>query len=226
MKKRILVLPFVGIFLICVTMARVYSDDMNNGGNVSNGQSYYVLGPDDVIRINVDQHPELSGEFTIEPDGTVSMPNMGIIEVEGLSKQQLEDDIFSRASKYVNNPKVRISILKYASQVIYVLGEVAHPGRYSTEGKKLTLRDALVLAGLPTRFAADGRVRVVSPSRKRPAQQVINAHRILYRGETTRNIELNPGDIVHVPQNVLGMLNDFFNTFLSPFTAANGVVVP
>ena len=190
-----------------------------------NGGAAYLLGPDDVIRVTVEQHPELSGEFVVAPDGTVTIPNVGAVEVEGRSRAQLRTFLAGRIDRYVNSPRVNVAIVKYASQVIYVVGEVSRPGKYPTEGKIVTLRDAVLLAGLPTRFAADDRVYVISPSRKRPNQTVINLHRILYKGELKRNVELGPGDIVYVPQNFYGWLNDFFNIFLAPFDAAKTAAV-
>ena len=192
--------------------------------------SGYMLGPDDIIRIIAEQHPEWSGEFTIRPDGKIFIQSIGEIKLEGLLKDGAGVAIASVLEKYVKDPKVTIDIVRYASQVIYVMGEVSRPGRYSTEGKNITLRDAVILAGLPGRFAADRRVYIISPRPQRPSTKVVNLYRILYRGELENNAKLQPGDIVYVPKNFLGMISDLISTLLSPISntvpAARAAVMP
>jgi len=185
------------------------------------GTDPYVIGPDDTLRITVVQHPEWSGEFTVGPDRRIVIPGMGEFAVGGMGKDGAETALRDSMERYINNPRVSVEIVKYASQVIYVLGEVNRPGRYSTEGKALTLRDAVILAGLPTRYAADSRVYVITPAPGKPRQQVINLCRILNRGEMRRNIALKPGDIVYVPQSILGMINEFLGVLLSPLSSVN-----
>lgn len=177
----------------------------------------YVIGPDDALNVLVEQHPEWSGEFTVRPDGNIVIPGVGEFKVTGMTKDQAGAALRDHLERYINNPRVTVEIVKYASQVIYVLGAVNRPGKYSTEGKTLTLRDAVIIAGLANLYAADDRVYVITPTPVgRPRQQVINLHRILYRGETKRNITLKPGDIVYVPLSIWGKISEFFGIILTP----------
>jgi polysaccharide biosynthesis/export protein len=207
-------------FSSCATMAKVTS--VKNVKETPVAQDY-LLGPDDVVRILVEQHTEWSGEFTIRTDGTVYIQDVGEVKFEGLSKFGAEVVLTEILSKYINNAKVTIDVVRYASQVIYVLGEVNQPGRYSTQGRNITLRDAVILAGLPSRYAAADRVFVISPSNKRPSQKVVNLDRILYRGELNNNIKVYPGDVVYIPKTFWGYVADFFSTVLSPLQAVPAV---
>lgn len=193
------------------SVSAVSSDADTSGG--------YMLGPDDVIRIVVQQHPEWSGEYTIRPDGKILIQGLGEVKVDGLVKDGAEIALTSFLSTYINEPKVAVYVVRYASQVVYVLGEVNMPGKYPTDGKLMTVRDAVIAAGLPTRFAAMGRVYVITPSRVRHNQQVIDLDRILYRGEMARNLRLKPGDIVYIPKNIWGKISEFFSIILSPLTS-------
>jgi polysaccharide export outer membrane protein len=152
------------------------------GANANTGENY-VLGPDDVVKILVEGHTEWSGEFTVKPNGMVFIPGFGEIRAEGMSKAKFETELTRSLERYINNPMATVDIVKYASEVIYILGEVGRPGEYSTGGKTITLRDAVILAGLPTNFAATSRVYIISPSSEKPNQRVVNLYRILYRGE-------------------------------------------
>lgn len=186
---------------------------------LSRSHDAYLLGSDDVVRITVDQHPEWSGDFKIGPTGKIIMSGLGDISAAGLTKTSFEQKIVLSLSNYINEPKVTVDITKYSSEFVYVLGEVNSPGRISTEGKLLTLRDAVVSAGLPTHFAAESTVYVITPATGKPRKQVINLYRILYQGELGNNIELSPGDIVYVPKNWLGKLNYILEVLLSPISA-------
>jgi polysaccharide biosynthesis/export protein len=190
----------------------------------------YMLGPDDVINITIEQHPEWSGDYTVNPQGVIFISSIGEIKIEGMSKYGAEIALSGVLEKFINNPKVKINITKFSSQVIYVFGEIAAPGKYPTSGKNITLRDAVIMAGLPTRFAATNRVYVISSSKEKPKEQVVNLKRILYKGELANNITLKSGDIVYVPSDIFGLIAEFFSTLLSPITnvipAARSAVAP
>lgn len=191
----------------------------------------HILGIDDVIKINVEQHPEWSGNFTINPQGKIFIPQLGIIRAEGYTIKQFEEKFKEFLAQYIENPRVNIEVVNYASQVVYVLGEVNRPGKYSTEGKIWTLRDIIIKAGLPTRFAATSRVFIITPSRDiNPKRKVVNLYRVLYKGELENNIEIKPGDIVYIPKNFLGIINDLISVLTSPLTsistAKSAAVIP
>ena len=219
----------------CATVPKeggALSPSMTAGGGVTNATTgtagtAYKFGPDDVVRVIVEDHPEWTGEFVVKPEGLIVIPTLGEVHAAGSSKKELEDHLRERMEKYIRNPRVNVDIVKYISQVIYVLGEVNRPGEYSTAGKTMTLRDAIVMAGLPARFAVTTRVFVINPrDNERPPQQVINLYRVLYRGETERNIVLRPGDIVYVPKSLIGKVSDFLSTLLSPASSVRTVVTP
>jgi polysaccharide export outer membrane protein len=183
--------------------------------------SDYLLGPGDVVRITVEQHPEWSGEFTIDYNGEITVSGLGRINANEQTRDDFADIFQAWLEEYIQKPKVSVEIVRFNSEVIYVLGDVNMPGRFPTEGKRITLRDAIINAGLPRVFAATGRVFVISAAKTRaPKRQVINLYRVLYRGELEHNIVINPGDIVYVPKTILGAIVDFLNGILNPL---NGV---
>jgi polysaccharide export outer membrane protein len=107
----------------------------------------YVIGPQDVLKIEIWNTPDLSREVTISFTNTISFPLIGEINVEGLTVEELQHEIQARlADGYLVNPQVTITIREYNSQKVYVLGEVSRPGYYPSS-KAATLVDIIALAG-------------------------------------------------------------------------------
>jgi len=186
----------------------------------------YVLGPNDIIKITVRRHPELSGQMKIAPNGEISLPILGDVKAEGFTKYELADELKQMLSPYIIEPDITIGILEYRSKVVYVLGEVARPGRYSMEGSIWTVRDAIAEAGLPTGIAATWRTYVITPRTGRPIYRTINLYKILYRGKMEQNLQLQPGDIVYVPSTILGKVSSSLSHILDPFFKAKAVAEP
>jgi polysaccharide export outer membrane protein len=218
MKNLFVVSAVISALLIVSSCATMKKDSAQNNTVKYNAQDY-ILGPDDAVRLTVERHPEWSGEFTIRPDGKITIVGIGEVKLSGLTKPGAEVACTSALEKFINNPQVTIDTVRYASEMIYVLGEVNLPGRYSTGGKKITLRDAIILAALPTHFAATHRVYVITTSENRPAQQVVDLYRILYKGETLNNIAVKPGDVVYVPKTIWGHISTFISDLTSPLQA-------
>ncbi len=89
----------------------------------------YRLGPSDKIRVIVFGEPDLSGEFSVNPRGQVSLPLLGEVEAEGLSIEELRTNIADGLSEgYVVGARVAAEVIEY--RPYYILGEVDQPGEY------------------------------------------------------------------------------------------------
>ena len=105
----------------------------------------YTLGPGDKIRITVYEHENLSGNFTVDDTGRLSLPLIGGIDVKGMSLPELEKTIGQRLmAGDILNPKVSAGLLEL--RPFCVLGEVRNPGCFNyIHG--LTASRAVALAG-------------------------------------------------------------------------------
>ena len=183
---------------------------------------FYLLGPEDVIKITVWGHPEFSGEVTVAPDGIISLPLTGdTIRVDGFIREEVAGELIRVMNKYIKHPRVTVNIVAYNSKVYYVIGEVGSPGKFSMKKTIVTLRDALFKAGLPTSSAALGSVHIITPDPERPTYTIVNASKILYAGKLKHNIVLKTGDVVYVPRNVLDKTTDILNKVLGPARAVS-----
>ena len=96
----------------------------------------YLLGPGDSLQIELENVPELSGTFTIGPDGTLYLPRLRTLFVEGLSIEELRIFLTQQYRTFVRQPEIYLRPIGYRPVRIYVGGEVRRPGYYTLSGSQ------------------------------------------------------------------------------------------
>lgn len=111
----------------------------------ADAQAGYILGPGDKLRMIVYGQEELSGEFTIDPSGSISVPLIKDVDAAGKTVRELENSITAALTpQYLKDPKVSVEVLEYRS--VYILGEVRTPGKYPYV-PNMTVLQAVAVAG-------------------------------------------------------------------------------
>ena len=101
----------------------------------------YILGPGDSLQVELLDIPELSGTFSIGPDGTMYLPRLRALYVEGLTVEELRYFLTQQFKAYVKNPQLYVRPVGYRPIRIYVGGEVRRPGYYTLSGVQATGSD-------------------------------------------------------------------------------------
>jgi polysaccharide biosynthesis/export protein len=96
----------------------------------------YILGPGDTLQIELLDIPELSGTVSIGPDGTLYLPRLRALYVEGLTVEELRYFLTEQFKRYVRQPEIYIRPVGYRPIRIYVGGEVKRPGYYTLTGEQ------------------------------------------------------------------------------------------
>jgi polysaccharide export outer membrane protein len=164
----------------------------------------YLLGPEDVLEITVWRNVDLSKTVTVRPDGKISLPLIGDVSAVGKTTVQLADEISGKLKEYKENPQVTILVKEVNSYAIYVLGEVAHPGKFPLKSKT-TLLQAITVSGGFTATAARNKIVVFRFAKDGTGQIKIKASYddIVLREGSNQNIELKPGDQIVVPSETM-----------------------
>lgn len=143
----------------------------------------YRLGPGDKLHIQVLGAEDLTGDYVVGDNGTVSSPLIGDIKAAGQTRAQLERDMEKKlAQGYLKNPKVSVTILTY--RPFYIMGEVTKPGEYPY-ASGMRVMSAVATAGGYTYRANENYVVVT-----RNGQQ----HKAL------PNTPIQPDDVIRVPE--------------------------
>ncbi|SMG21958.1 polysaccharide biosynthesis/export family protein [Paraburkholderia susongensis] len=132
---------------------------------------------------------------TIAADGTIFFPFVGRIKAAGKTTTELRDQLASGLVRYIRNPQVDVRVLSYRGQKVQVTGDVKQPGPLAVSDVPLTLVDALTRSGGTTDNADIQRVRLT----RNKQLYVLDANRMLDRGDTSQDVMLQNGDVINVP---------------------------
>ena len=171
----------------------------------------YIIGVQDSVNVTVWENADLTGKFTVQPDGAITLPLVGRVKAAGLSLSGFEMQLTrALADGFLIEPRVAVTLDAHRGRRIFIFGAVSSPGAYALpEGQ--TLIEALVRAG----YATASQVVVVRP--KRPSSgptlpenagdaEVIRVNlkeleKDVEQGSLARNIALQDGDTVFIPRS-------------------------
>jgi len=106
----------------------------------------YVIGPEDILEISVWKSPDLSTATIVRPDGMISLPLIGELKGNNRTARELKGVIEQRLGEYKQDPVVSVIVKEANSQSIYIMGEIARPGKYLLRSETRILQ-AISLAG-------------------------------------------------------------------------------
>ena len=161
----------------------------------------FALGPADVLKVNVWKNPDLSGDATVRPDGTISLPLLGEIRAAGRTPRELQADIAQKLAAFVKDESATVTVTVAAinSYRFVVLGNVEHGGSF-TANHYTTVTEAVALAGGPNRFADVEQMVIIRQDPQKGVKRIpIDYTAILNGSRPDENLPLLPGDTVYVP---------------------------
>jgi protein involved in polysaccharide export with SLBB domain len=166
---------------------------------------YYVIGPGDQLKMLMWGRINNTLNLTVGRDGSVSIPEIGPLQVAGLNFAQTKKLIEDHAGQ-ITGVKVDVTMGKLKTIQVYVVGEVQQPGAYTVSALS-HVSNALGAAGGITKI---GSLRKVELRRGNQLVRVIDLYSLLLAGNEQGDEQLQPGDVIFVPVigPVVGMIGD------------------
>lgn len=153
---------------------------------VDDGKAY-TLGAGDKLRITVYNEPDLSGEFEVSGQGSISVPLLGQVQVVGKTTAEAQAILTQKYGKdYLVNPSVSIEVLNY--RPFFIIGEVNHPGSYPYVNG-MTVINAVALAGGYTPRADHDAIKIKHSNQTTEQEQSA-------KEDTT----VQPGDVIEIAE--------------------------
>lgn len=159
----------------------------------------YLIGPDDVLAINVWKEPEISRTLPVRPDGNISLPLVGDVKASGHTPAQLQNEIKDHLVEYLSNPEVTVLVQEAKSHKFNIIGEVEKPGSY-VMGGPMTVLDAIAMAGGLREFARSTKIYVLRTNVDGSRERLPFNYKKVLKGNNLRaDVQLQPHDTVVVP---------------------------
>jgi polysaccharide export outer membrane protein len=171
----------------------------------ASAQTSYRIEPQDQLNIEVWEKPDLTRIVAVRADGTVTLPLIGEVQVGGTTPAELEEELARNFSLYDRQiTQISVEVTAYNSKAVFVLGEVAQPGKYASWPMP-TIWDLVRDAGGPTENAYLGGVQVIRQGGTAGERNIltVDLNQIWGRGVPTSLPELEPDDTVIVPKKVI-----------------------
>lgn len=159
----------------------------------------YVIGSEDVLEVMVWRNDMLSRpRIVVRPDGKISLPLVGEVHAAGLTALQLKQEIEKRLKEYQELPTVTVIVSEINSYYIYILGEIARPGRYQLKSN-ISVLQAVTLAGGFTNWASPNSMVVLRRNGEKEEKLRVRYKKIISGSKPEDNILLKPGDTIIIP---------------------------
>lgn len=175
----------------------------------------YRLGPQDEVSLVLTGDVELAYSLTVNREGVLIIPDVGPVPVNGLTLEGLRIRLYAELGRVYSGVRrdasattqMQVSLGRLRTNLVYVIGEVESPGAYPVSAAA-TAFTALHRAGGPTR---QGSFRRVEVRRAGTLVAEIDLYDYLVRGDASRDIRLEQGDILFVPPRgaQIGALGQF-----------------
>ena len=158
----------------------------------------YKLNQGDVLQISVWGEESLQKEVRVLPDGSITFPLAGRVEVANATTPEIEKRITEKLKTYLPDPQVTVMISNIEGNRAYIIGKVLRPGAVLLTGP-MTVLQAISLAGGLDRFADSDSIKVLRGGAGVQTVLPVNYDRLIKGQDLNSNVLLNTGDTILVP---------------------------
>lgn len=155
----------------------------------------YVIGPGDEIALKVWGMVESDARLTVDRNGQIAIPRVGVVTVAGLKSSQLEPALKAQVGQYLKNFQLNATMGRLRSMQVFVVGQARKPGAYTVSSLS-SLVSVLFESGGP---AAGGSMRKVQLKRNGQVISTIDLYKFIAEGDKSADTYLLPGDVVVIP---------------------------
>lgn len=181
----------------------------------------YRITPADVLELRFPFVPELDQTLAVQPDGHVTLREIGDLRVQGRTLPELRKAISEAYAPIVRDPVLTLVLREFEKPYFVAAGQVVRPGRYDLRGAT-TLTQALAFAGGPNSGAQISEVVIFRHlTDETVSVRQVNVKEMYSKRDLHEDPILRPGDTIYVPKSTLGKLEPILSrvslgVFLNP----------
>ena len=158
----------------------------------------YIIGPMDVLEIQVWKEPDFSRQVLVRPDGKITLPLIGDITASGMNTMGLKTLLSEKLEDFVSKPEVTVIVLESHSKNFYIIGKITRPGTYPMD-PDMTVLQAISVAGGLAEWADKDSIRIIRRSGGKEKILPFDYDKVITGKKLEQNILLKPNDTIIVP---------------------------
>jgi len=172
----------------------------------------YKLRIGDSFDLDMEFSPEFNQTVVVQPDGYITLKGVGSFHVEGETIPELTETIRGAYGKTLHDPVIAISLKDFEKPYFIATGQVGKPGKYDLRSD-MTVTEAVAIAGGFTEKSKHSQVVLFRPSPSGGYEaKLINIKKLLDSRNLSEDLQVQPGDLVYVPQNSISKIRPFLPT--------------
>ena len=156
--------------------------------------STYTLGPGDEVVLDIYGASQVNGTFKVSPDGNITIPNEGPVNVAGLTVTQAQNKVRKTIGGHYQGSTIKLTVGQTRTIIVNVMGEVKTPGTY-TLSAFATVFNALYMAGGVNDI---GTLRNIKVSRNGRIISTVDVYDYIMNGKLAGNVMLRDNDVIMV----------------------------
>jgi polysaccharide export outer membrane protein len=158
----------------------------------------YIIGPSDVLEIQVWKEPDFSRVVPVRADGMITLPLLNDVRAAGFTPLQLKKDLEEKIKDFVEVPEISVIVKESLSRRIYIIGKVAKQGEYLLS-KDMTVLQALSVAGGLAEWADSDDIVIIRRAGGEEKKLLFDYGKVISGRKLEQNIYLQPNDTIIVP---------------------------
>ncbi len=201
MLKKTILLIGLALVVSCasdIPSVKTLAKHQQSNPTTSTSDDSYLIGPGDVLSIDVWKEPDLSKQVSVRLDGHISLPLVNDVEAAGLTSTELREQLTKKYKDFVDVPEVSVTVIESRSKRIYLLGKVNAPGEYPLQ-KNMTIVQAISLAGGLAEWADSSDIKLIRKIKGTEKTFRVDYDAIVSGEDLAQNVQLQPDDTIFVP---------------------------
>lgn len=183
----------------------------------------YRINPSDTLELSFQLTPEFNQSVTVQPDGYITLRDVGDIQAAGRTLPELTEAIKAAYSKILHDPVISVDPKDFEKPYFVVGGQVGKPGKFDYRGD-VTLTEAIAIAGGFTDASKHSQVLLFRRvSDQWTEARIIDVKKMMASKNLQEDPELKPGDMLFVPKNAISKIKPFLPTTSTGIFAQPGV---
>jgi polysaccharide export outer membrane protein len=205
MKKLLFYLGIIGVGVLFIFPPMAYPQEGKEDILKKQGQTEimpdsppYVIGPEDILYINVWKEEALSRTVPVRMDGKISLPLIDEVQAAGLTPMQLKEVLTQKLKKFIDDPHVFVIVTEANSAKVYISGQVRNPGVYKLRAET-SLPQIISMAGGFTDWADQKKILIIRKENGKERRITINYKKVIKGDYPASSSIIRAGDTIVVP---------------------------